>query len=536
VLSSKAVRWTAGWGVGVVVGTAWFVACSSSSDPPAVDPTGGGDDPSEGGAIVLPDGAVLLPDGAIVQPDGGPIPDGSTVTDTGPDVKDSGPVITYKNFDINHVISTGASDSVANGASPTITKTQPFTNLSFNVGVMTGRGTPGNPAGACNGIGCTQYENPNDFIPLIEDDRFLGFKVETMSSGLANQASVFATGYFAKVGLPYTSHDVLVSVHGRSGVAMSCLWKVYCDYEANPGYLSPFGEGMMQVQSAKTIAAAKGKTYVVRAVTIIHGQSDHDSRETELIGNGVPTYAAALIKMQQEYETSVQAITGQAEPVPLFVSQFGSFTAGPIDTQNNVITSVIPVRQLAAHVQAKGKIFVVTPNYPFQHYPDCNHYHNYSERRLGAYFAKAYNRVIVEGVPWEPLRPISITRANNVLTIKYHVPVPPMVLDTTRVLNPGNYGFTFQDSTASASITSVALAGPDTVTLTLSNAPTGANPKLRYALNMPTVNQCPGPTFGGRGNFRDSDPTVPDYNDNNGADDQPQPLFNWSVAYELDVP
>lgn len=520
---------------------AGFVACSSSDDAP-------GDAANDGGTTTPNDGigeagqtdATEQRDSAKDGPngnDGGT--DASLDAHLDADAEADAP-LSYKHYDINHVLSTGQSDSVANGASPPLTSTQPFTNVMFDVGVMTGRDSP---TLGCDGEGCKDYDTPTTFVPLKEGDRFLrisgqpmGFPVETMSSGLANQASVFAKEWFTKVGLQHPSHDILVSLHGRSGNTYWCLRR-----DINPGasfcylpgtYISPFEEGLMQVASAKQIAADMGKTYVVRAVTAIHGGSDHYDDEEELSnldrndGMGkVGNYTGALLEWQRDYEAQVKAITGQTEAVPLFVSQFGSFTNTP--------TSRIPVRQLAAHVQAPGKVVVVTPNYPFVHYTDCNHYTNYSQRRLGAYFAKAYQKVVVEGGTFEPLRPIAINRAGNVVTIKFVVPVPPMVIDTTRVTNPGNLGFTYADSTSSATITNVALAGPDTVTVTLSNAPTGATPKLRYALNAPVPNACPGPTQGARGNLRDSDGTQGYHRD--GANN-PYELHNWAVHFELDVP
>ena len=43
--------------------------------------------------------------------------------------------------------------------------------------------------------------------------------------------------------------------------------------------------------------------------------------------------------------------------------------------------------------------------------------------------------------------------------------------------------------------------------ITLSATPTGADKKLRYALNAPVPQACPGPYAGARGNLRDSDTT-----------------------------
>ncbi|MBX3216084.1 MAG: hypothetical protein KF850_28850 [Labilithrix sp.] len=532
----------------VVTGIVWgalFAACSTAREADTDVP-----DPTEAGTTEVD--AALSPADASADGDGAaPVDSGRDADDAGTDADadggadagtgvDAGPPITYVHYDVNHIISTGQSDAVANGAAPPLTLSQPFTNISFDVGVMTGRNSP---TQGCDGDGCRQYETPTDFIPLTEGDRFLaiggqpmGFRVETMSSGLANQASVFAKDWFAQVGLTHESHDILVSLHGRSGNTYWCLRR---DVNPAPGfcylpatYLSPFAEGLMQVASAKQLAADKGKSYVVRAVTAIHGGSDHYGNESELPnlsrndGQGVVgNYAGALLEWQRDYEDEVRAITGQAEPIPLFVSQFGSYTDKTV--------SRIPVRQLEAHVTAPGKVIVVTPNYPFVHYADCNHYTNHSQRRLGAYFAKAYQKVVVEGGTFEPLRPISVARADNVITVKFVVPVPPITFDTTRVVNPGNFGFTYADSAATPTIANVAITAPDTVTITLSAAPTGADRKLRYALNAPVPNACPGPTQGARGNLRDSDTTTGYHRD---AQNNPYELFNWAVHFEVDVP
>ncbi|MCA9589913.1 MAG: hypothetical protein KC657_31630 [Myxococcales bacterium] len=541
----------------VWVGLAAAAGCSGDSAQPEdpATPEAGTDGAVEGS--VAPDSGVDGASGSDAADAGSSDAGADASTDAGDDASadagddasddagdagvDAGPPITYKHYDINHVLSTGASDAVANGASPPITTMQPFGNLSFDVGVMT--------AGTCNGNGCKVYQTPASFIPLKEGDKFFNYGVETMSSGLANQATVFASEYFAKVGLAGLQHDVLVSMHGRSGNEYWCLRQQtanvspganVCYYSAGLGYIPPFAEALMQVQDAKAIAAAAGKTYVVRAVTAIHGQGESDSNEqnftflqsTDGTGRRLLNYTDGLLDWQNDYQTKVREITGQAESIPMFISQFGTMTTP---------TSIIPQRQLDAHKVSNGKVILVTPNYPFPHYSDCNHYTNYSQRWLGAYFAKAYQRVVVEGGKWEPTRPLSIQRAGNIITVKYIVPVPPLVIDTVRVDAsndkfpvPPFYGFIFRDSTMSASITNVAVTAPDTVTITLSNAPTGANRILRYAFESQSpAFRCPGPTSGARGNIRDSDATVGYHTDLNG---NPYELFNWSVAYQLDVP
>ena len=385
------------------------------------------------------------------------------------------PVITYKHYDINHVLSTGASDSVANGGTPVLTSTQPLGNQSFDVGVFTASG--------CNADGCTGYQTPGGFTGLKEGDSFFsGSPRETMASGFANQATTFATKYFNDVGVVEPQHDILVSAHGRSGNPYWCLRLQTANVAATsyPCYKpktenlkASFDEALLQVQAAKTFADNQAKSYVVRAVTYIGGQGESDDNEasfaflvsTDGANRRLLNYTDGLFDFQWDYDNKVKAITGQAEDIPMFISQFGSMT--PSKTP---LFSIIPQRQLDAHTSSNGKINLVAPNYPFTHYSDCLHYSSHSQRRLGAYFAKAYQKVVIEGGKWEPTRPLSVTRAGNVITVQYVVPVPPLVIDTTRIAAPiaANFdivpvqGFVYRDSTNSAKVTNVVCHGPRT--------------------------------------------------------------------------
>jgi hypothetical protein len=168
---------------------------------------------------------------------------------------------------------------------------------------------------------------------------------------------------------------------------------------------------------------------------------------------------------------------------------------------------------------------VIGPTYVLPYSSDCLHITGPGQRRLGEYFAKAYARIVLEGKRWEPLRPSAISLQGNVVTVKYLVPKPPLVFDTQQVSNPGNYGFeVVDDSGATPAITSVTLAGPDTVAITLAGAPTGANKRLRYAY---TFKGCGGSGTIARGNVRDSDDTP----SQSGYD-----LSNWSVHFDEPIP
>lgn len=389
----------------------------------------------------------------------------------------------YVAKDINHILLAGQSNAVALNADIT-SRTQPYSNLSFNTGVM--------PMTACSGEGCAAYQVPTHFIPLVEGDSFFsGSPVETASSAFANEVSRL-----------FNSHTSLVSNHGRSGNTYSCLRKGTCNYK--PGLLSAFAQGMMEVQSAKDIAQSMNKSYTVRAVLSIHGESDHYSyasniSEFPLPGtdgtpNKIRDYSDGMLEWQSDYETSIKEITNQEDMIPLFISQVSGWSGAKV--------SVVAQMQLDAHLRAPGKVILVAPGYSLPFQSDCRHLTGDGQRTLGRYFAKAYKKVVIDGLTWNPVHPKKIIRQGNELVIKYHVPNPPLVLDTDSISDPGNMGFEYNSN----SITKIAVTAPDTITITF--ASTLMHGTLSYAQNQP-VSGCTG-VYGARGNVRDSD--SPDHN------------------------
>jgi hypothetical protein len=123
-------------------------------------------------------------------------------------------------------------------------------------------------------------------------------------------------------------------------------------------------------------------------------------------------------------------------------------------------------------------------------------------------------------VQWVPLYPSNVVRAGAVITITFSGNVGSLVFDTLNVVDPGNYGFSYTDDSASATVSSVALQGDNQVVVTLNATPTGANKKVRYGFNGATEG---GPITGRRGCLRDQDPE---------ASPNGNSLVNWSVYFE----
>jgi hypothetical protein len=293
-----------------------------------------------------------------------------------------------------------------------------------------------------------------------------------------------------------------VSIHGVSGSEYAGLRKGTKAYAL----------GLKQIAAGRAIAEKNGQSYVVRAVTTVHGEADH-------MGHN-PRYEANVIGWQADYEDDVHRLTGQTEPVPMFETQMSAATS------LGSTSSAIPLMQLAAHVHAPGKVVLVGPKYHLP-YSDGLHLTNDGYRHMGEDYAKVYRHVILEGKTWEPLRPKAITRDGDTIEIVFFVPSPPLVLDTKLVKDPGSYGFTYgDDSPKPPHVVSVTIAGDDRVRIRLSAEPTGANRRLRYAM-FGTSGNSAGPWLGARGNLRDSDATVSRYG---------FPLYDWCVHFDEAVP
>jgi carbohydrate esterase-like sialic acid-specific acetylesterase len=398
----------------------------------------------------------------------------------------------FVHYDVNHVLATGQSLATGVSGAPPLTRTQPYDNKMFVTGVLAGS------------------EGLDGFVPLVEGERIpkAKYPVETMSSAFANLVTMMAReDLFVDLPPERASHDLLVSLHGTGAKRYSALKK------GTP----PYATGMAQVAAARDVARRAGQSYVVRAVTNVHGESDH------MDGTTGRQYQEDLLEWQADYERDVAALTGQTEPVPMFQSQISTWTR----MIGKTATSEIPQAQLGAHVASAGKVVLVGPKYHLMYSRDGVHLTNEGYRHMGEDYAKAYRRVILEGRPWEPVRPVSIARAGATVTVKFAVPSPPIVLDTTIVSDPGNRGFEYADAGPNTpTISSVTVTGPDTVAITLSAEPTAAGGRLRYA-HTGVPGTAGGRTSGPRGNLRDSDSTRSRYGN---------PLYNWCVHFDERIP
>lgn len=383
----------------------------------------------------------------------------------------------------NQILSTGQSLAEGSYAFPVLSTSQPYSNMMLN-------------------------SSRTALIPLVEPitggESWTG---ETISSALANMVTALAEPIVPN----YTS---IVSLSANSGTAYTGI------KQGTPTYT----EALLNVAKAKELSLAQNKTLIVRAVTVIHGETD------EYTPTSANQYEQYLVEWQNDYENDARAITGQEEPVLLFTDQMSSWTS---------FGSPVPHVALGQYAAAKNnpdKIIMVTPKYIFDSVDWMSHMTNYSQRRLGEYYAKVYKKVVIDGEEWKPLMPEEIILYGNVIHARFHVPVGPLVFDTNAVLAQTNYGFEYSDGFYSAYITGVQIISPDTVEITLSQVPTGPNPRLRYAYSG-SVGAWTGSHIAGaaRGNLRDSDMTEAMYQDNAVPAYMGNYLHNWALTFDEPV-
>lgn len=325
----------------------------------------------------------------------------------------------------------------------------------------------------------TQKSGVN-LIPLHEA------KYETIASGFGNKAitdglnqQLIMSGQ-AWGGKPYNE----IKKGGDAGVYEKCIEQVLASHNL------------------------PGKSFVP-AVFVVHGEADGSLSNKE--------YDQNLRQWLDDFNHDIGEITNQYEPIIMITCQTSSVAGYKNSAKRDEFTT--PFLQLKAN-NDNSDIFLVGPKYQYQ-YKDYAHILAEDTRHLGEMYAKVFKQVIEQGNDWQPLKPIAFSKANNEITIDFHVPVGALAFDTTTVKDPGNYGFNLMDASGVV-INEVKIISKTQVKITCSaNIPKGA--VLSYAFHNGTDGKS-GRAEGARGCLRDSDNSADLYGY--------MPLHNWCVIFK----
>ena len=375
--------------------------------------------------------------------------------------------------------------------------------FAFIIGQSLASGSGGAPALSTS----TQLYSNKMFIgattmPTIPNQMALGPLVEASLETLGSAFTNLVSSSTRATSPGDSSQDLMIANWGLGSAGYATLKKGTTQYN----------NSMTSLVNAKRLSPRYNQGFVVPGIVVVHGEADTGSFE----------YQNDIEQWQADYENDIKAITGQSSTIPMFHTQASSFG---VFTRSGYA-------MIAASEANPTKHILVGPKYFLQH-SDGVHLVNTSYRKLGEYYAKAWNKVVVQGGTWTPLSPESVTLTGRDIDIQFKGNVGSLVLDTTLVSDPGNYGFVYSDSATSTTISSVTVTGSSTVRITLADVPTGDNKKIAYAVGT-GVSGAGGPTTGPRGNLRDSDPALSQYDsDNNGFSDN---LYNWTVHFEKYLP
>jgi len=415
-----------------------------------------------------------------------------------------------KTWDWVGVIGTGQSLSVGAHGMPYNATTQPFHNLELSLGSATV--PPFDPTSSALSM-----------APLVEPLRGLAQTYpsayplnlygETPHTAMASQiSSLFQQ---SSAGGDYVTVHTVV---GENGQPMSVIDKTAVEVDSAGTTMGrAYAATLFEVGAIARLAGMAGKTYGVGAIVITHGESD--------AGNG--GYESALVQLWSDYNKDLSALTGQTKSIPMLVSQQHSVPQGMGQTSASTLA------EWRVGVDHPGDIICSGPKYQYPYFTDNIHLTTQGYDLLGEKYGEVFFEKVVLGHDWQPLQPIAASRAGMVVTVQFHVPVPPMAWDDTLPSpHPTNYpqwtqgrGFEVMFNGAPVNITSVMIVN-DAVQITTDTDVTTGTLTVAYAF---TADGAPMPGGTARwGNLRDSDQAA------GATSHMPQP--NYAVAFTMRVP
>ncbi|MBN2343760.1 MAG: dockerin [Deltaproteobacteria bacterium] len=439
--------------------------------------------------------------------------DTSSDTNTGADSdsadSDTGTITIH--WDWNGVVGTGQSLAVGQNSIVT-TREQPYNNLKLSTGNLE---WPVNAADTtlamvplAEPVGRRSTNYPSSWPTNIAG--------ETPHSAMGNQITAMVEAG--------ASTD-FVGVHGEFGENGQCMYYLKKNPTVDPDGINgrAFEATLIETQAITRLAQEAGKTYGVGAVILTHGECDA----------GNVTYEDEMHQLWADYNTDIKAITGQIEDIQMIVSQQHSV--------NN--RSDAALAQWKVGVDYPDSIVCSGPKYQYPYSSDGIHLVADGYRQLGEKYGQVYFERVIKGTDWQPLQPLDATRNGRVITVRFHVPVPPLVFDET-LPTPhagsekwrNGEGFEVRNVVGmEIAIESVEIDG-DSVIITCGEDLPGVA-YVNYAMysDSDTIMSVTDPVSGDElwsgttrwGRLRDSDPFV------GAGTGVPQP--NWCVAFELDV-
>jgi hypothetical protein len=450
----------------------------------------------------------LEPDRDAPNGSAAPVADAAAPIDTKPphDAGPGTPLPPPLGWDLNGIVGTGQSLSVGEQARDVASTRQAFGNLMLR---LPPDPLPLNPG--ADGFALVPLVEPlRAFATTYPSAYPLNIYGETPHTAMANQISSLAR---VELGRVFRS---VHSVVGENGQGMSVIEKGAAEVVMGAASTGrAYAAALYEAAVIARLARAQGLSYGVGAVVITHGESDA----------GNTNYASELIQLRQDYEQDLRTITGQGQDVLMLVSQQHSVpdTAGSRSPSTRA--------QWRVGVERPGEIVCSGPKYQYAYAADGVHLVTLGYQMLGEKYGQVYYERLVAGRDFQPLQPIGVERAGRAVRVRFHVPVAPLVFDTsfpaphaTSAEWAAGRGFEVWQDDRRVTIQSVEIAGDEVVITCAEDIIAGST--VGYAVTTDGVLRPGGTRRWGQ--LRDSDPFV------GSSTNRPQP--NFAVAFELGMP
>ena len=307
-----------------------------------------------------------------------------------------------------------------------------------------------------------------------------------------------------------TGNDTLICIFpgGQGGTEIADLSK----------RTIPYQKFIENIKTAYEEASDNGWEFIVPAICWMQGESD-------IVDYPNTDYRQLFKKIQEDMNNDIKDITHQSVDIPFICYQANSLTRAKKFNANAYNCRETKVPQAFVNLLSTDKDFWASgPTYPYACVNEKIHIDAIGQQCIGTLAAKSVLGILRDKYRFQGLIPLSVLSQDTIVTIRFHVPCPPLVIDTIQVRKANNYGFSVinrQNQNIAKSI----IIGGDSVVIHCSGTPTDC--RIRCAVNGDYMKS--GNLHGPRGNLRDSQ------GDSLTIDIQGKiyPIHNWCYQFDM---
>lgn len=235
----------------------------------------------------------------------------------------------------------------------------------------------------------------------------------------------------------------------------------------------PYNNSIAHMSSARNIAAALGADYRVLAICVLNGEADYT-----LATSG--DFGSKMLQLYTDYNSDIPILAPGHPVVRLYFSQC---TAYQSSTDQGAARDANR-RMYEKSISDPSKIVLCGGNRGHYEHSDNLHVAAVGQRKLGEIYARAiFEKEFLN--TWAPFYASSAVLSGTTIDISFVTPYGPIRFDFEAVpackITNHCFGFSYFDSTNSATVIDAQVLNSTTVRLTLNLPPTGTTKRVTYA-------------------------------------------------------